>query len=57
MKGEQEKGKNYTLKNTAVVWDRARYPVVCPNILATANEVIADPLNQPTWGICGNKPV
>ncbi len=34
MKGEKERGKNCTLKNTAVVWDRARYLNVYPNILA-----------------------
>ncbi len=50
MKGEKERGKNCTLKNTAVVWDRARYLIVCPNILATTSEVIVDPFNQPVWG-------
>ncbi len=57
MKSEKERGKNCTLKNTAVVWDRGRYLVVCPNILATTNEVLTDPINQPIWGICGNKVV
>ncbi len=55
MKGEKERGKNSTLKNTAVVWDRARYLVVYPNILATTGEVIVETLNQPTWGIWGSK--
>ncbi len=55
MNGENERGKNCTLKNTAVVWDRARYLIVCPNILATNSEVIVDPFKQPIWGICGSK--
>ncbi len=55
MKGEKERGKNCTLKNTAVVCDRARYLIVCLNILATTSEVIVDPFNQPIWGICGSK--
>ncbi len=55
MKGEKERGKNCTLKNTAVVWDRARYLIVCPNILARTSEVIVDPFNQPVWEICGSK--
>ncbi len=55
MKGEKERGKNCTLKNTAVVWDRARYLIVCPNIVATTSEVIVDPLSQPVWGECGSK--
>ncbi len=50
MKGEKERGKN-----TAVVWDRARYLVVCPNILAATSEVFVDPFNQPIWGIYGGK--
>ncbi len=50
MKGEKERGKNCTLKNTAVVWNRARYLIVCPNILATISEVIVDPVNQPILG-------
>ncbi len=54
MKGEKERGKNCILKNTAVVWDRARYLIVCRNILATSNEVIVDPFNQPIWGITMN---
>ncbi len=45
MKGEKERGKNCPLKNTAVVWDRARCLIVCPNILATTSEVIVDPFN------------
>ncbi len=55
MNGENERGKNCTLKNTAVVWDRARNLIVCPNILATTSEVIVDPFKQPIWGICGSK--
>ncbi len=55
MKGEKERGKNCTLNNTAVVWDRARYLIVCPNILGTTSEVIVDPFNQPVWDICGSK--
>ncbi len=55
MKGEKERGKNCTLKYTAVVGDRARYLIVCPNILAKTSEVIVDPLNQPIWGIGGRK--
>ncbi len=50
MQGEKEREKN-----TAVVWDLARYPVACPNILATTSEVIVDPFNQPVCGICGSK--
>ncbi len=55
MKVEKERGKNCTLKNTAVVWDRARYLVVCPNILAATIEVFVDSFNQSIWGICGSK--
>ncbi len=55
MHGEKERGKNCTLKNTAVVWDRARYLIVFPNLLATTSEVIVDPFKQPVWGICGSK--
>ncbi len=55
MKGEKERGQNCTLKNTAVVSDRARYLIVFPNILATTGEVIVDPFKQPVWGICGSK--
>ncbi len=55
MKGEKERGKNCTLKNTAVVWDRARYLIVCPNILATTSEVIVNPFNQSIWGIYGSE--
>ncbi len=55
MKGEKESGKNGILKNTAVVWDRARYLIVCSNILATTSEIIVDPFDQPIWGICGSK--
>ncbi len=47
MKGEKGLGKNCPLKNTAVVSDRARYLVVCPNVLATTSEVIVNPFNQP----------
>ncbi len=46
-KGVKERGKNCTLKNTAVVWDSAKYLVVCPNLLATTSEVIVDPFSQP----------
>ncbi len=55
MKGEKERGENCVSKNTAVVWDRARYLIVCLNILATTSEIIVDPLNQVIWGICGSK--
>ncbi len=55
MKGEKEKGKNCTLKNAAVVLDRAKSLVACSNILATTSEVIVDPFNQPIWEICGSK--
>ncbi len=51
VKSEKERGKNCTLKNTRVVWDRDRYLVVCPNILATTSQVIVDPFYQPIWGI------
>ncbi len=55
MKGEKERGKNCTLKNTTVVWDRARYLIVCPNKLATTSEIIVEPLDQPIRGSCGSK--
>ncbi len=57
MKGEKEQVKNCMLKNTTVVWDRARYLTVCPNTWATTSEVIVHPFNQPVWGVCGSKPV
>ncbi len=55
MKVEKDRGNNGTLKNTAVVWDRVRYLIVCPNILASTSELIVDSFNQPAWGICGSK--
>ncbi len=55
MTSEKELGKACTLKNTTVVWDRARYLVACPNVLATTSEVIMNPFNQPILGICGSK--
>ncbi len=30
------------MKNATVVWDRASYLVVCPNILATTSEVLVE---------------
>ncbi len=50
MEGEKERGKNCTLKNTTVVWDRARYLAVCPNILVKTSEVIVDPLTSKYGG-------
>ncbi len=55
MKGEKYRGKNCTLKNTTVVWDRARYLVVCLNVLATASEVNVNQFNPPIWGIYCSK--
>ncbi len=50
MEGEKERGKNCTLKNTAVFWDRARYLVVCSNILVKTSEVIVGPLTSKYGG-------
>ncbi len=51
MEGDKERGKNCTLKNTAVVWGRARYLVVCSNILVKTSELIVDPLTSKYGGV------
>ncbi len=52
---KKKRGKNCTLMNAIVIWDRARYLVVCPNVLATAIEVNVNQFNPPIRGICGSK--
>ncbi len=54
-KDEKRTVKEQHLKNVTVDWDRTRYLVVCPNVLAATSKVVANPLRQPIRGICGSE--